>query len=97
MAKSYGDCFDELLTEAKSRVKGNPHLHWDEAAREAVEEYVFRMYDTETLENILDTSRPTDEWQIYCSDMGDFEQVREAMAFTAIRTDIMEALEGNYE
>jgi len=70
MAKSYRDVFDELLTEAKSRVEGNPHLHWDEAAREAVEEYVLRMYDTETLENILNNSRPNDEWQIHCSDMG---------------------------
>lgn len=97
MAKSYSDCFEELKTESRERIEGNPHINWEEAVREAVEDAVFRTYTQQTLENILDESRANDEWQIYCSDMSDYEQVREAMAYTAIRIDVVQALEDDYE
>jgi hypothetical protein len=96
MSKSYQECFDELVSEARERVECNPHIHWDEAAREAVGDYVL-LYDVETLENILENSRPNDDWQPHCSDMSDFAEVREAMALTAIRTDVLQELENEYE
>jgi hypothetical protein len=97
MAKSYEDCFDELLAESEERIEANPQLHWDEAVREAIEDSVFGHYTQETLENILNSSQPNDEWQVYCSDMQDYQQVQEAMAYTAMRTDIMDELEEKYE
>jgi len=97
MAQSYQTCFEELLTESRERIEGNPQLHWDEAVREAVEDSLFGHYDTETLENILEVSNPKDEWQIYCSDMQNYTEVRRAMAYSAIRTDIISELEEEYE
>lgn len=97
MSKTYQECFTELVAESRDRIECNPSLYWDEAVREAVEDSLFGGYTSETIQNILDESTPNDEWQIYCDDMGDYHEVNKAMAYTAIREDIIEELSEEFE
>lgn len=92
MAKTYSECYEELIQSALDNIEMDSHIEWDEAAREAIEDAVFRQYTLETHQAILDESQPHDEWQIYCDDMSDYEKVQEAMAYVAIRQDVIEHL-----
>lgn len=82
----------ELTQESLERIEDNDHLHWEECAREAVEDAVNGHYTSDDHEEILEHSSPHDEWEIYCTDTSNFTLVREAMAYVAIRDDVVQKL-----
>lgn len=97
MAKSYDECFTENVEKVREEIDLNPQLEWYEVVTEIVEDKTFRSYSDDTLQNILARSAPHDEWGVHCGDKTDVKQVHEAMAYVALREDVIEELEPEYE
>lgn len=97
MTRTNSSRIDGLVEESRSRIEEHPNLNWTEVVEELVDEAVNRRYSSGALENILSRYRPHDEWQIYCNDITDIQEVKKAMAYVAIREEIIEELRDEFE
>lgn len=91
MVKTYSECLEELVDSSRENVSANPDIAWDEVVWDTVDDAV-KGYSPQTIQNILAESDPHEEWQVYCTDMADPDKVQEAMAYVAIRQDVIDEL-----
>lgn len=94
----YEQILEELIEESQSRIElSGDDKSWEETVREVVEEEVFQRFTISNCTSVLIKSSPHDEWNIYCDDMTDYAMVLKAMAYVALRDDVVEKLRNDYD